>query len=62
MNEITTALTSVSGALTETISIANIATILGTVLGASVVLYLGWFGIRKLISVVTNAAKGRLKV
>lgn len=62
MNEISTALTSVSSALTETITIGNIATILGTVIGAAVVLYLGWFGIRKLISVVTNAAKGRLKV
>lgn len=62
MNEITTALTSVSTSLTETINIGNIAIVIGTVLGAAVILYFGWFGIRKLISVVTNAAKGRLKV
>lgn len=62
MNEITTALGSVSTELTGVISIANVAIVIGTVLGSAVVLYFGWFGIRKLISVVTSAAKGRLKV
>lgn len=62
MNEITTALTSVSTSLTEVVNIGNIAIVIGAVLGSAIVLYFGWFGIRKLISVVTNAAKGRLKV
>lgn len=62
MNEVTTALSSVSTSLTEVINIGNIAIVIGSVLGAAVLLYFGWFGIRKLISVVTNAAKGRLKV
>jgi len=62
MENVTSALTTVSTSLTEVINIGNIAAVLGTVLAAAIVLYFGWFGIRKLISVVTNAAKGRLKV
>lgn len=62
MENVTSALGTVSTSLTEVINIGNIAAVLGTVLGAAIVLYFGWFGIRKLISVVTNAAKGRLKV
>ena len=61
-NSVTEALQSVGTTLNSSISPADIASIIGIVLGGGVALYLTWFGIRKLISVVKNAMKGRLKV
>ena len=61
-NSITTALQSVGTTLTSNISPATIVSVLGIVLGSCVALYLTWFGIRKLISSVTKALKGRLSV
>lgn len=61
-NSITEALTSVSTELTSQINPGVIASVLGLVLGAGIALFLTWFGIRKLISVVKNALKGKLKV
>lgn len=60
--DVTNALTTVSTTLNESISPADVATIIGLVLAGGIALYLTWFGIRKLISVVKNAMKGRLKV
>lgn len=59
-NEVTEALQSVGTTLTSSISPATIAAIIGIVLGSCVILYLTWFGIRKLVSAVKNALKGRL--
>lgn len=61
-NSITTALQSVGTTLTSSISPATIVAVIGIVLGSCVALYLTWFGIRKLISSVTKALKGRLSV
>ena len=61
-NSVSNALTTVSSTLTSSISPSTVATVIGLVLAGGVALYLTWFGIRKLISVVTNALKGKLKV
>lgn len=61
-NTITDALTSVSTSLTTNINPGVIASVIGLILGASIALYLTWFGIRKLVSTVTRALKGRLSV
>lgn len=61
-NDVSTALQTVGTTLNEAVSPGDIATIVGVVLAGGVALYLTWFGIRKLISVVKNAMKGRLKV
>lgn len=60
--EVTNALNAVGTTLNTSISPTDIAKIIGIVLAAGIALYLTWFGIRKLISVVKNAMKGRLKV
>jgi len=59
---ITEALTSVSTTLTAQINPGVVAAVIGLVLGGGIALYLTWFGIRKLISVVTKALRGRLSV
>lgn len=61
-NSITTALQSVGSTLTSNISPSTVVAVIGIVLGSCVALYLTWFGIRKLISSVTKALKGRLSV
>lgn len=61
-NSITEALTSVSTELTSSINPVTIASVIGLVLGACVVLYLTWFGIRKIISAVKGALRGKLSV
>lgn len=61
-NEITDALNTVGTTLTTSINPATVASVIGIVLGAGIALFLTWFGIRKLVSVVKNALKGRLKV
>lgn len=61
-NTITEALTTVSTSLTTQINPGVIASVIGLVLGAGITLYLTWFGIRKLMSVVKNGLKGKLKV
>lgn len=60
--EVTNALNTVGSTLNSSISPADVASIIGIVLAGGIALYLTWFGIRKLISVVKNAMKGRLKV
>ena len=60
--EVTNALNTVGTTLNGSISPADVASIIGIVLAGGIALYLTWFGIRKLISVVKNAMKGRLKV
>ena len=61
-NTITTALEGVGETLTSSINPGAVAAIIGIVLGSGVALFLTWFGIRKLISVVKNGIRGRLKV
>lgn len=61
-NSITTALQTVGETLTSSINPATVVSVIGIVLGSCVALYLTWFGIRKLISAVKGALKGRLSV
>ena len=61
-NEVTEALTGISTTLTSSINPGTIAAVIGMVLGAGIALFLTWFGAKKLISVVKNALKGRLKI
>ncbi|HIU35412.1 MAG TPA: hypothetical protein IAC53_02230 [Candidatus Fimenecus excrementigallinarum] len=49
--------------ITEQFTFANIAEILVIVIGAAAVLTLGWFGVRKVISVIQRALKrGKVSV
>ena len=59
---VTNALTEVSTELTKQINPGTVAGVIGLVLGSGVALFLLWFGIRKLISIIKNALKGRLKI
>lgn len=59
-NSMLEALNSVGNTLNSSISPATIAAIIGVVLGSCLLIYLTWFGIRKLVSSVKNALKGRL--
>lgn len=49
---------SVSG----TFSFANIVSMIGIAIAAAALLVLGWFGLRKVISMIKNALRGKLKV
>lgn len=60
--DITNAIGTVTSSIGETINVGSIAAIIGAVLGSALVLYLAWFGIRKVISVTKGALKGKLKV
>lgn len=60
--EITNAITDVATAMGKQINMGTIAAIVAAVLGGSLVLYVGWFGIRKLIGAVKGALKGKLSV
>lgn len=47
----------------EQFTFSNIATILAIVVGAAAVLTLGWFGVRKVISIIQRALKkGKVSV
>lgn len=57
------AMKSALGEVTSTLSIGNILTILGALIGACIVLVFFWWGLRKLIGAVMTAfKKGRLSV
>lgn len=59
VSDISTVLNPVKAQFTFT----NIASILALVVGAAAVLVLGWFGVRKVISVIQTAIKsGRLRL
>lgn len=49
---------SVSG----TFSFANIVSMIGIAIAAAALLVLGWFGLRKVISMIKSALRGKLKV
>ena len=61
-NEISTAISSVTTAMTDQINLVTIGGIVAADLGAGVGLYVGWFAIRKVIGAVKGALKGKLKV
>ncbi len=61
-NEITSAVSTVTSAMTGQINLGTIGIIIAAVLGGSVGLYVGWFAIRKVINAIKGALKGKLKV
>lgn len=51
------------GTVSSTFSFANILSMIGIAIGAAAVLTLGWFGLRKVISMIQKALrKGRVSV
>lgn len=55
--------TSTFSSLQTTFSFTNIITMIGIALGAASLLTLGWFGLRKVVSMIQTALKkGRVKV
>ena len=51
------AATNIFGTVTGSLTIANIVSILGIALGAAVVLFLFWWGARKVVRMITAAFK-----
>ena len=45
-----------------TFSFANFVSMIGIAIAAAALLVLGWFGLRKVISMIKNALRGKLKV
>lgn len=60
--EITKAIGDVATSMGQQINMGTVAAIVAAVLGGSLVLYVGWFGIRKLIGAIKGALKGKLSV
>ncbi len=48
--------------VTGTLNFANIAKVLSIGIGAAIGIWLAWWGIRKLIKVITKALNGRLSL
>jgi ABC-type microcin C transport system permease subunit YejE len=63
MTEVVSGINAVTGSVMSNFSIANIATIIGIVIGAVVGLFLFWWGSRWVVRRVTGAFKsGKLKL
>lgn len=56
-NEAVNAAKDLMGNVTGTLNLTNIVAILGAGIGVVIVLFLGWWGARKLIKMVMNAFK-----
>ncbi len=61
-NAIVTAIQPFTTALTSAITLSDVVAILASVIGLGVTLYLGWFGIRKAISVVKKGLHGKFGI
>lgn len=61
-NAIVTAIQPFTTALTSAVTLADVVAILASVIGLGVTLYLGWFGIRKAISVVKKGLHGKFGI
>lgn len=56
-------LSAITSALSESLSVATITDVVGTVITASMGLYLVWWGARKLVRATTSAfSKGKVSV
>lgn len=63
MSEVTSAVAGVMTTLTTQINVANIIGLVATGLGIAVGFMLAWFGVRKLIRIITTAMQnGKVKV
>ena len=61
-NAIVTAIAPFTQALTSAISLADIVAVLASVVGLGATLYLGWFGIRKALSVIKKGLHGKFGI
>ena len=63
IDEAVTAAQNIVSSMTAVLNITNIIAILSACMGAATVLFLGWWGARKVVRVVVNAfAKGKLSI
>lgn len=62
VSSITTGVKSVFTTVSGTFSFTNIIAMIGIAIGASALLVLGWFGLRKVISMIKGALRGKLRV
>lgn len=62
ISQVTTGITSVFGTLTSTFNFTTIISILSIGIGAAALLYLAWWGLRKIVAMMTKALKGRFNV
>lgn len=61
-NTIVEAIKPFTTALTSAVTLGDVVAILASVIGLGVTLYLGWFGIRKAISVVKKGLHGKFGI
>lgn len=62
VSSITTGVKSVFSTVSGTFSFTNIIAMIGIAIGAAAFLVLGWFGLRKVISMIKGALRGKLRV
>lgn len=62
VSSITTGVKSVFSTVSGTFSFTNIISMIGIAIGAAALLVLGWFGLRKVISMIKGALRGKLRV
>lgn len=62
VSSITTGVKSVFTTVSGTFSFTNIIAMIGIAIGAAALLVLGWFGLRKVISMIKGALRGKLRV
>lgn len=62
VSSITTGVKSVFTTVSGTFSFTNIIAMIGIAIGAAALLVLGWFGLRKVISMIKSALRGKLRV
>lgn len=61
--EATNAAKSVLASVTSVLNITNIAAILAACMGSATILFLAWWGVRKVVKVTVNAfARGKLSI
>lgn len=62
-SEAVTAATSVLGSVTAVLNITNVAAILAACMGSATLLFLAWWGVRKVVRVTVAAfSKGKLSI
>lgn len=62
VSSITTGVKSVFSTVSGTFSFTNIIAMIGIAIGAAALLVLGWFGLRKVLSMIKGALRGKLRV
>ena len=63
VTSITTGITTIFQSVASNFSFTNLITFIGIAIGSASVIALGWFGLRKVISMIQTALKkGRVKV